>query len=68
MKTSNVLKRVESAGSMAAEFIKDLKIRKVDNFFAEKVDSVAAIMQTTNGRDKMCAMLQLALISTTSAW
>ena len=43
---------------MAAEFNKDLKIRKVDNFFAEKVDSVAAIMQTTNGRDKMCAMLQ----------
>jgi len=58
MKTNNALKRVESAESMAAEFNKDLKIRKVDNFFAEKVDSVAVIMQTTNGRDKMCAILQ----------
>jgi len=43
---------------MAAAFNNEIKIRKVDNFFAEKLNGVATVMQTTNGRDKICGMLQ----------
>jgi hypothetical protein len=52
------MKKVESAGDMAAQLNEAIKIKKIDNFFAEKADKLATIMSGTHGRDKICAVFQ----------
>ena len=52
------MKRVESAGDMAARLNEAIKSKRIDNFFAEKADMFATIMSGTHGRDKICALLQ----------
>ena len=50
------MKRVESAGDMAARLNEAIKNKRIDNFFAEKADMLATIMSGTHGRDKICAL------------
>lgn len=55
------MKRVESAGDMAARLNEAIKSKHIDNFFAEKADMLATIMAGTHGRDKICALIQYSL-------
>ena len=52
------MKRVESAGDMAAHLNEQIKIKHIDHFFAEKAGSLSTLMSGTHGRDKMCALIQ----------
>lgn len=52
------MKKVESAGDMALQLNKQIKIKNIDHFFAEKADALATLMQGTHGREKMCALIQ----------
>lgn len=52
------MKKVESAGDMAKQLNRHIKIRHIDHFFAEKADALATLMQGTHGREKLCAVIQ----------
>ena len=52
------MRKIGSATDFTTELNKQLQHRKDDHFFAEKAGTFATFMQGTNGRDKMCALIQ----------
>jgi hypothetical protein len=51
------MKKVDSAGDMAMKMNREIQTRKIDNFFAEKADAFATLIQGTHGREKMCGLI-----------
>ena len=52
------IKRVVSASDMAAQLNKHIQIKQIDNFFAEKAGALSTMLAGTQGRDRMCALIQ----------
>jgi len=52
------MKKVESAGDMVHQLNKQIRIKHIDHFFAQKASTLATLMQGTHGREKMCALIQ----------
>ena len=44
-------------GSIAAEVNRQIKSSNINSYFAEKAGIVSTLMATTNGRDRVCALM-----------